>query len=93
MMTAFAITCLVVAAFAFTYGVVTAYRQTRATDSNAIVPTLPFAVQSAIFIALGLNLLPGSRPWWIYPLAFVVSLATLGCATIRASRRPGEHGL
>ena len=91
MMTAFAITCFVVAAFAFTYGVVTAYRQTRADDSIAIVATLPFAVQSTILIVLGLYLLPGSRPWWSYPLALVVSMATFGYATIRASRRPGEH--
>jgi len=92
MTTAFAITFFVVAAFAFTCGVVTAYRQTRATGPIAIVPPLPFAAQSAILIVLGLFLLPGSRPWWSYPLALVVSLATLGYATILASRRPGEHG-
>ena len=92
MMTAFAITCFFVAAFAFTYGVVTAYRQTRATGPIAIVPTLPFAAQAAILVVLGLSLLPGSRPWWSYPLALAVSLTTFGYATFRASRRPGEHG-
>jgi len=68
MMTAFAITCFVVAAFAFTYGAVTAYRQTRSTGPIAIVPTLPFAVQAAVLVVLGLYLLSGSRPWWSYPL-------------------------
>jgi len=67
MLTAFAITCFVVAALEFTYGVVTEYRQTRATDPLSIVATLPFALQAAILIVLGLYLLPGSRSWWSYP--------------------------
>ncbi len=92
MLTAFAITCFVVAALAFTYGVVTEYRQTRAAGPIAIVATLPFAVQAAVLLVLGLYLLPGSRPWWNYPFAFIVSLTTFGYATIRASRRPGEPG-
>src|SRR5262249_49406136 len=92
MMTAFAIICFIIAAFALTYGVVTAYRQTRATGPIAIVPTLPFAVQAAILVTMGLCLLPGSRPWWSYTLTLLISLATFGYATIRASRRPGEHG-
>ena len=87
MRTTFAITCFVLAALAFTYGVVTEYRQTRATGPIAIVATLPFAVQAAIFIVLGLCLFHGSRPWWSYLLALVVSLATFCYATIRASAR------
>jgi hypothetical protein len=87
MRTAIASTCFVLAALAFTYGVVTEYRQTRATGPIAIVATLPFALQAANFIALGLYLFPGSRPWWSYPLALVVSLITFGYATIRVSAR------
>ena len=87
MRTALAITYFVLAALAFTYGIVTEYRQTRATGPIAIVATLPFALQAAIFIVLGLYLFPGSRPWWSYPLAFVISLTTFGYATIRASAR------
>jgi hypothetical protein len=56
----------------------------------AIVATLPFAVQAAILIMLGLYLRPGSRPWWSYLLALIVSLTTFSYATIRASRRPGQ---
>ena len=87
MRTAFAITCFVLATLAFAYGVVTEYRQTRATGPIAIAATLPFALAAAIFIVLGLAWFPGSRPWWSYPLAFVVSLTTFGYATIRASAR------
>jgi len=85
--TAFAIICFVLATLAFAYGVVTEYRQTRATGPIAIVATLPFALQTAILIVLGLYWFPGSRPWWGYPLAFVVSLTTSGYAAIRASAR------
>ena len=87
MRTALAITFFVLAALGFTYGVVTEYRQTRATGPIAIVPALPFAVQAAILVVLGLCLLPGSKPWWSYPLALVVSLTAFGYATIRASAR------
>jgi hypothetical protein len=87
MMTVFAITCFVLAVLAFSYGVVTEYRQTRATGPIAIVATLPFALQAAILIVMGLYIFPGSRPWWSYPLALVVSLTTYGYATIRASAR------
>jgi hypothetical protein len=85
--TAIAIAYFVGAALAFTSGVVTEYRQTRAIGPIAIVATLPFAVQGAVLVVLGLYLLPGSRPWWSYPLAFVISLLTVGCAVIRASAR------
>jgi len=91
MMTAVAITGFVAAALALTYGVVTEYRQTRATGPIAIVATLTCAVQAAIFFVLGLYFLPCSRPWWSYPVALIVSLTTFGYATIRASRPPGEH--
>jgi hypothetical protein len=78
MRTVIAIVCFVLSIIVFLYGVVTEYRQSHATGPIAIVPTLPWAVEGAIFIVMGLFWLPTPIPWWVYLLAFFSSAITFG---------------
>jgi protein-S-isoprenylcysteine O-methyltransferase Ste14 len=79
-----------VAVFCFVDGFVTEYRQSRWTgkpgEPNAIVATLPNAVQAAILVGLGLFALP--IPWWITPIGAVASLMVFGYLIMNASAAP-----
>jgi hypothetical protein len=82
-----AILCFAASAIALTIGVVTEYRQTRPREDNAIVPTLPWAVASALFVVLGLFSLPRSMPWWLYPVVFIGAAFAFGYLISRAAAR------
>lgn len=88
MLEVMAILCLVMAAFALTWGVTTEYRQSREDGPVAIVPTLPFGVSAALLATMGAAFLAGSMiPVWTYLVIFI-GLAALGCFAItRASAR------
>jgi len=78
MRTEIAIACFVISIIALLNGVVMEYRQSRENGPVAIVPTLPWAAEGAIFIVLGLCWLPTPIPWWAYILAFFSSALTFG---------------
>ena len=86
MRTGIAIACFVLSIFAFVNGVVTEYRQSRASGPVAIEPTLPWAVSGAILIVVGLFWLPTPVAWWAYILAFFSSALTVGYIITRAGR-------
>jgi hypothetical protein len=87
-----AIACFALAALAFLNGFVTEYRQSRRVGPYAIEPTLPWAVAAAIFVVLGLGLIPGGVPWWAFPVAFVAAVVAFGFGIYRAGARPGPDG-
>jgi hypothetical protein len=71
---------LIVSALALTQGVVTERRQRREAAPFAIVPTLPFAVQSTLLATVGIVLLGRTQdwarlPWWGYVLAALCHVA------------------
>jgi hypothetical protein len=86
-----AIACFILAALAFLIGFVTEYRQSRQAGPIAIVPTLPYAPAAALFLLLGLLLLPSSLSWWVYPTAFVGSALAFGYAIMNAAPNRGSH--
>lgn len=78
MRTAIAIVCFGLSIFAFIYGVVTEYRQSREGGPIARVPTLPWAIEAALLIVLGLYWLPQPIRWWVYLAAFSGSVLIFG---------------
>jgi hypothetical protein len=85
-----AIACFLLAAYAFVYGFVTEYRQSRQVGPFAIVPTLPFAVAAALQLVLGLLLLPCEISWWIFPLTFFGAVVVFGFAIMHAGSHRGS---
>jgi len=84
------IACFLLAVVAFLVGFITEFRQSRASGPVAIVPALPWAVESAIFVLLGLIFLPYRISWWGFPLVFFGSAFGFGWGITRANgRRPG----
>jgi hypothetical protein len=81
MLTIFAIVAFIIAAWAFLHGFITEWRQSRTNGPIAIVATLPFAVESAMLVVLGLSISPWIFPLWVYPLVFV-ALLVLFCSLI-----------
>jgi hypothetical protein len=77
---------------ALIWGVVTEFRQARERGPIARVPTLPFAVQSAILVTAALVCLIPTRtlPWWAYIAAFLAQ-AAVGAAAILLAARAGER--
>ncbi|MCX5805228.1 MAG: hypothetical protein NT010_04045 [Proteobacteria bacterium] len=90
MRTIFAIVAFIIAAWAFFYGFITEWRQSRANGPIAIVATLPFAVESAMLAVLGLSISPWIFPLWVYPLIFVALLVLLCSLIMLAGARRRE---
>jgi hypothetical protein len=86
MRTGIALICFALSIMALLFGVVTEYRQSREEGPVALVPTLPWALEGAILIVLGLFWLPTPIPWWAYVVAFLGSALTFGCVIGTASR-------
>ena len=76
---ALAVACFVVSGLAFGWGFLTEVRQQiriKRGEPVSVVPTLPFAVQAAVFVMFCLCFLP--IPWWIAPIGLVIAVIVLG---------------
>lgn len=84
---------LIAGRLALTHGFIVEWRQARATGPIARVATLPFGVQSALLITMGLVLLGrghtwASLTWWGYLLVLLVSASfALGIISAAGRRR------
>jgi hypothetical protein len=83
---------LIVAGLAIMWGVVTEFRQARASGPVAVVPTYPFAVQAALLFTLGLFKIPhrvASLPWWGC-IGLGLAVGAIGIALINVAGRNGR---
>jgi hypothetical protein len=75
---------------ALAWGVITEFQQSRARGPIAQVPTLPFAIGSALLVTLALLVLRAlhAMPWWTYIAAFM-GQCVIGVGTTVLAGRAG----
>jgi hypothetical protein len=86
------ICALVVAALGIMWGCSVEFRQSRAKEPIAVVPTYPFAGQGALLFTVGLfviRLRMEWLPWWSC-IGLGVVVGVLGIALVRISGRSGR---
>ena len=96
-----AVGAIIIAGGSLAWGVVTEFRQSRRPGPKAVVPTYPFAVQSALLLAAGLLILrralAGSFPLLLC-LGAGLAIGLLGVTLINIAARIGrthaaQHGV